>query len=73
MRLLDPVSKYLAETREEQGRSSDFVVCCDGDTLLKRAVELLAQNNVHRIFVVDKFHILEGVLSMTDIIRECFD
>jgi len=72
MRLLLPVSEFVAEIRKEQGRNAEYVVKCYQNTSLKRLVELVNHEHVHRIFVVDDNNRPLAVVSLTDLIRESF-
>jgi len=72
MRLLWDVSQFLSVVRKEQGRDGDFLVCCGAETQLKRVVEIIYHEHVHRIYIVDDNKRPLGVISQTDIIRECF-
>jgi len=72
MRLLLPVSEFVAEIRKEQGRHAEFAVTCNEDSTLKRLVELTVLEQIHRIYLVDKNKIPLAVISLTDLIRESF-
>ncbi|XP_009786045.1 SNF1-related protein kinase regulatory subunit gamma-like PV42a [Nicotiana tabacum] len=49
--------------------SSRELVTCQPESSLREAVEKAVSNHVHRVWVVDEQGLLEGVASLTDMIR----
>jgi len=69
--LLLPVGEFLAHVRKEEGRlCKNYRVWCSPATPLKTVITKLAEERVHRAFVVDQVKFIPlGVVSLTDIAR----
>ncbi|ELR21973.1 CBS domain containing protein [Acanthamoeba castellanii str. Neff] len=69
--LLLPVVEFLEHVRKEEGRTcKSYRVWCIPTTPLQTVVKKLAEERVHRVFVVDPVSMKPlGVVSLTDIAR----
>jgi CBS-domain-containing membrane protein len=69
--LLLPVVEFLEYVRKGEGRATkNFRVWCIPTTPLQTAVKKLAEERVHRLFVVDPVTMKpQGVVALTDIAR----
>jgi CBS domain-containing protein len=69
--LLMPVGEFLEHGRKEEGRTcKSYRVWCIATTPLQTVVKKLAEERVHRVFVVEPVSMKPlGVVSLTDIAR----
>jgi CBS domain-containing protein len=69
--LLLPVAEFLTHVRKEEGRvCKNYRVWCLPTTPLKTVIKRLAEDRIHRIYVVDEATLKpQGVVSLTDIAR----
>lgn len=58
----------LEFTEKASGKEREMV-SCTVDTTMEEAVEKVVTRGVHRVWVVDQQGLLQGVISLTDIIR----
>ncbi len=66
--------QIVAEGRDPQKTPvkdcmTSHLICCNPDDDLKKALELMKENQVRRIPIVDKENMLVGIVSMADIAR----
>lgn len=66
--------EVIAEGRDPQSVQvrvcmTPTVVCCTPDDDLQKALELMRDNQVRRIPVVDKDGIIQGMVSMADVVQ----
>lgn len=59
----DPTSVHVEECMTKQ------LICCSPEDDLERAVELMKENQVRRILFVDGQNIIQGIVSMADVVR----
>jgi len=70
--LLRSTRDYLSMIRKSEGRPNDFIVACSPETTLSKAVEMMAREKVHRIYMIDPDKKPMAVISFTDIVKEIF-
>jgi CBS domain-containing protein len=66
--------EVIAEGREPQGTQvrecmTPTLVCCTADDDLQKALALMQDNQIRRIPVVDRDGIIEGMVSMGDVVQ----
>jgi len=70
MLLLDVID-FMKECRKEQGKPSNYLVCCTPQWNFMEVIHLLHKENVHRAFVTDETSKKAiSVISMTDVMKE---
>ena len=67
-----PISKFIAEVRKDQSKEVNYAVTCAANAPLKEIVTKLAQEHVHRVFILNESKNLVGVVSQSDIVIEVF-
>eukprot|EP00005_Dracoamoeba_jomungandri_P002054 CAMPEP_0174253514 /NCGR_PEP_ID=MMETSP0439-20130205/2875_1 /TAXON_ID=0 /ORGANISM="Stereomyxa ramosa, Strain Chinc5" /LENGTH=312 /DNA_ID=CAMNT_0015334569 /DNA_START=20 /DNA_END=958 /DNA_ORIENTATION=- len=67
--LLLPVDEFIEGVRKQQDKPKDHLVAVKKDATLGEVVQKLAEEHVHRVFVVDAEGKPIGIVAMTDVAR----
>jgi CBS-domain-containing membrane protein len=64
-----PVSKVIQIVRKENHQKKNMLVWCLPNSKLMNIVEHIYNNKVHRVYLLDSYTNLYGVISITDIAK----
>jgi len=67
--LLKPVREYFDDIATFRGRPSDYKVTCNQNTALIDVITQMMLHKVHRVYIVDGYDAVCGVVSLTDVMR----
>jgi len=68
-KLILPVSKVIQIVRKENHQKKNMLVWCLPNSKLMNIVEHIYNNKVHRVYLLDSYTNLYGVISITDIAK----
>lgn len=67
--VMEYTTSLLSVSANMAGSSPRELVTCHNESRLGEVVDKLVANHVHRVWVVDRNGLLDGLVSLTDIIR----
>jgi len=68
-KLRRPITQVIESIRKETGQKKNFLVWCLPGSKLRNIIQLIYENEVHRVYMIDNYTNLYGVISITDIAK----